>query len=242
MTKFKFELDDKVELALSGECGVVHGRAEYATSDPSYQIAYLAGDGRQVMDWWDGGLLRKASGLGALEHKDIFPEGQRTMAVIAAGTKGAKIDRTADVDADEPEADDSAKEPAKPTTKKRRTKAQIALDKAAEKAAAEAAAKAAAEVEEEDEDFSGEEDEACESEAEDEGLEDWETEDDVGAEEQADVSEAELQEAFMLASRADPANKPKLKKLVASFKVTRIGEMNQEQRNAAYAKLESGKF
>lgn len=236
MSKFKFELDDKVELSLSGECGVVHGRAEYATSDPSYYVAYMAGDGRQVMGWWDGGLLRSVTSKGTLETKEIFPEGQRTMAVIAAGTKGAKLDRT-----EEPEAADSSVEYDKPAPKKRRTKAQIAADKAAEKAAAEAAAKAAAEVEEEDEDFSGEEDETCKSEAEDE-LEDWETEGDVGAEEQADISEAELQEAFMLASRADPANKPKLKKLVASFKVTRIGEMDQNQRNAAYAKLESGKF
>ncbi|MBM3553631.1 MAG: hypothetical protein FJX45_18260 [Alphaproteobacteria bacterium] len=49
---FKFELKQIVKMAASDESGVVIGRAEYSASEPSYQVRYLAGDGRQVEGWW----------------------------------------------------------------------------------------------------------------------------------------------------------------------------------------------
>lgn len=52
MKSFKHELGDTVSLAHSQETGSVVGRAEYPASENSYLIRYLAGDGRQVEQWW----------------------------------------------------------------------------------------------------------------------------------------------------------------------------------------------
>lgn len=51
-TKFELELGQEVNLKLSGEHGIVIGRAEYLNTSPMYQIMYKAGDGRQVTEWW----------------------------------------------------------------------------------------------------------------------------------------------------------------------------------------------
>lgn len=57
--EFAFNLGDQLSLSLSGEAGVVIGRAEFANSDDSYLIRYKAGDGRLVEAWWDvSALLR----------------------------------------------------------------------------------------------------------------------------------------------------------------------------------------
>lgn len=48
---FKFELRDEVEITVSGETGVVIGRAEYVNSDSQYWIRYKASDGRAVEGW-----------------------------------------------------------------------------------------------------------------------------------------------------------------------------------------------
>lgn len=52
MSNFKFQLGQKVKLALSEEKGIVIGRAEYSDSANNYGIQYVAADGRQVTDWW----------------------------------------------------------------------------------------------------------------------------------------------------------------------------------------------
>lgn len=50
---FRFELAQPVKLSMSGEKGVVIGRAEYIGSQNQYFVRYKAGDGRQTESWWD---------------------------------------------------------------------------------------------------------------------------------------------------------------------------------------------
>ena len=53
MKTFKFELNQPVTIALSGETGTVIGRAEYSEAPiPSYCLRYVSKDGRAVEDWW----------------------------------------------------------------------------------------------------------------------------------------------------------------------------------------------
>lgn len=49
---FAFDLKAQVVIKASGETGQVLGRAEYATSEPSYFLRYRAADGRAVEAWW----------------------------------------------------------------------------------------------------------------------------------------------------------------------------------------------
>lgn len=59
-TKFAFELGDGVGLVYSEEEGVVIGRAEYMHAPCGYYVRYVAGDGRQVKDWFNAEDLRAA--------------------------------------------------------------------------------------------------------------------------------------------------------------------------------------
>jgi len=52
MSKFKFELNSKIKIEISGEHGEVIGRAEYTTAEPSYFVRYVTADGRAVEQWW----------------------------------------------------------------------------------------------------------------------------------------------------------------------------------------------
>jgi hypothetical protein len=52
MKQWKLELGQTVTLAMSGEQGVVIGRAEYEIDEDRYLVRYKAGDGRLVEDWW----------------------------------------------------------------------------------------------------------------------------------------------------------------------------------------------
>lgn len=54
---FTFDLGQDVSLSLTGESGVVIGRAEYLDSTPHYLVRYAAGDGRQTEAWWAGSAL-----------------------------------------------------------------------------------------------------------------------------------------------------------------------------------------
>jgi hypothetical protein len=54
---FKFEIKQDVVIEVSGEAGVVIGRAEYATAEPAYFIRYKAADGRLVEAWWSESAL-----------------------------------------------------------------------------------------------------------------------------------------------------------------------------------------
>ena len=58
---FIFELNQPVQLALSGEKGVVVGRAEYVEESPSYRVRYVDATGRQQCDWFSAGSLREAN-------------------------------------------------------------------------------------------------------------------------------------------------------------------------------------
>lgn len=49
---FKFDLQAKIKIAISGEHGEVIGRAEYTTAEPSYFVRYVTADGRAVEQWW----------------------------------------------------------------------------------------------------------------------------------------------------------------------------------------------
>jgi hypothetical protein len=58
MMSFKFNLCQLVEIAVSGESGVVIGRAEYANSCNCYLVRYKASDGRATEAWWNEDCLR----------------------------------------------------------------------------------------------------------------------------------------------------------------------------------------
>ena len=51
MGPFAFLLGDAVELTLSGEQGVVIGRAEYTESEPQYLVRYVTAQNCQVEAW-----------------------------------------------------------------------------------------------------------------------------------------------------------------------------------------------
>lgn len=49
---FRYELNQKVRLAMSNEEGVIVARSQELSGEPQYRIRYLAGDGRQTECWW----------------------------------------------------------------------------------------------------------------------------------------------------------------------------------------------
>ncbi|EFF76068.1 hypothetical protein [Achromobacter piechaudii] len=57
MSNFKFEIGAEVHLAMSGEKGVVVGRAEYEAMPPNYFVRYVAADGRLTDGWFEGQVL-----------------------------------------------------------------------------------------------------------------------------------------------------------------------------------------
>jgi hypothetical protein len=61
MSKFNFDLKEKVKLVHSDESGEVIGRAEHTTCENQYRVVYKASDGRQVTDWWEESLIAKAA-------------------------------------------------------------------------------------------------------------------------------------------------------------------------------------
>ena len=64
----KYEMGFTVRLQMSAEVGVIIGRAEYATSEPTYLVRYRGGDGRQTEAWWS------ESAIAVLPPADSFTE------------------------------------------------------------------------------------------------------------------------------------------------------------------------
>jgi len=52
MANYEYKMGDHVKLSASGETGKIIGRAEYDHTENNYLIRYMAGDGRQVEQWW----------------------------------------------------------------------------------------------------------------------------------------------------------------------------------------------
>lgn len=50
---FKFQLNQVVEIGISGEVGHVQGRARYSGHIKSYRVHYKAADGRAQEKWFD---------------------------------------------------------------------------------------------------------------------------------------------------------------------------------------------
>lgn len=57
MEEKQFELGDNAHLTLSGEAGIVIGKAEYLYETRKYLVQYVAADGRQVENWFAGPQL-----------------------------------------------------------------------------------------------------------------------------------------------------------------------------------------
>lgn len=57
MEGFTFSLGQEVKVTISGEKGVVYGRAQYRHSENSYWIHYKAADGRAQDAWWEESKL-----------------------------------------------------------------------------------------------------------------------------------------------------------------------------------------
>lgn len=55
---FKWQLGTCVEIAASGEQGIVIGRAQYSYAEDGYLIRYAARDGRAVENWWTESALK----------------------------------------------------------------------------------------------------------------------------------------------------------------------------------------
>jgi hypothetical protein len=51
------EINQNVQLALSGELGVIIGKATYRDLPDSYLVRYVAADGRQVQDWFENSAI-----------------------------------------------------------------------------------------------------------------------------------------------------------------------------------------
>lgn len=49
----KFNLNQKVEIIVTGESGHIKGRADYTTCAPRYLVYYKAADGRASEQWFD---------------------------------------------------------------------------------------------------------------------------------------------------------------------------------------------
>jgi len=49
---FKLELNQAVQVIISGEKGHIKGRSEYSSADNQYYIRYLAADGRSTDGWF----------------------------------------------------------------------------------------------------------------------------------------------------------------------------------------------
>lgn len=54
----KYELDQTVSIAVSGEIGTIISRAEYVNKEPMYLIRYKCADGRAIEAWWDESALK----------------------------------------------------------------------------------------------------------------------------------------------------------------------------------------
>lgn len=56
---FQFELNQAVQISVSGEQGTVLARAEYAESKtPQYYVRFKAADGRACECWWSEKALQ----------------------------------------------------------------------------------------------------------------------------------------------------------------------------------------
>jgi hypothetical protein len=58
----KFAIGEAVAIAISGEKGVVTGRAEYAEAAPQCYLVYKNAKGEAVEKWWDESKLLSADG------------------------------------------------------------------------------------------------------------------------------------------------------------------------------------
>jgi hypothetical protein len=58
---FKYKLGEKVEVEVSGEAGIIVGRAEYTTAESNYFLRYKATDGRAVEAWWSEESLKSTA-------------------------------------------------------------------------------------------------------------------------------------------------------------------------------------
>lgn len=58
MSTFKFSMQQRVTIEITGESGVVIGRAEYSMTEPSYYLRYQAADGRATEEWWAESALK----------------------------------------------------------------------------------------------------------------------------------------------------------------------------------------
>jgi len=55
---FQHDLGDKVAIEVSGEEGVVIGRAEFESAEPSYLVRYKNGEGCALESWWTSRALK----------------------------------------------------------------------------------------------------------------------------------------------------------------------------------------
>jgi hypothetical protein len=60
---FKFELNQHVCIAASGEVGQAVGRAEYVNAANNYYVRYMARDGRAVEQWWPEDALEDGTAM-----------------------------------------------------------------------------------------------------------------------------------------------------------------------------------
>lgn len=57
---FEFAINDPVVIIVSGEKGIVIGRAEYYVGENCYLLRYCANDGRAVEQWWSQSAIYPA--------------------------------------------------------------------------------------------------------------------------------------------------------------------------------------
>lgn len=57
VSKFKFELDEKVEIKASAEQALIIAKAEYTTDENRYFLRYKNATGVAVEQWWSESAL-----------------------------------------------------------------------------------------------------------------------------------------------------------------------------------------
>ncbi len=60
MSEFQFSMSSRVEIACSGEKGVVIGRASYAEYPNCYWVRYATAQGVAREEWWNESALKAA--------------------------------------------------------------------------------------------------------------------------------------------------------------------------------------
>lgn len=59
----KYNIGDQIRHVLTGQQGIIRGRAEYAHAEPSYHLVIVDDKGQAVFAWWEESLCVAPAGF-----------------------------------------------------------------------------------------------------------------------------------------------------------------------------------